>query len=420
MSTLPGEESARQIRQSWAAIYVLAFLGFAMATGESLTGSMMPLLATGLNASEGMIGQAVTVPAIMAIITSLSVSRIAGNRDRRLLLIIFTVALMMASILAAISPNVWVMLASRLLLGIAIGVNWSLVPAIIVRLVPGGLVARGMAIVMAGASLAGVISAPLAALFGEVIGWRYVFVGAAVIAAVAIVLLALACPPLSFEGGTNPRELGTTLKLPGLIPGMLGMVLIFGGIQISFGYLVPFLESVTLLSASAVSLVLLIVGITGLVGTMMAPRAITINTHLVLVIAPALMALALGLLLLFGHRAIPTVLILMAWVYVRMHIGVGGNTWLAQSFPNHLEAAGGLLVAFIQGAMMLGAMLGGVLIDSIGAKAPQAAAVIILAVGAVYVYRVMKPRPQPELLEELVAPQLRSPAPTTIIVDEAV
>lgn len=115
-----GETQPRSGPVSW--VVVLAILGGAMITAEVLSGSMMPLMATGLHTSEGMIGQAVTASAIVAIITSLSINKIAGMHDRRTIMVMLSMLLMASNIGVALAPNVWVMLLARLLLGAAIGI----------------------------------------------------------------------------------------------------------------------------------------------------------------------------------------------------------------------------------------------------------------------------------------------------------
>jgi len=65
-------------------------------------------------------------------------------------------------------------------------------------------------------------------------------------------------------------------------------------------------------------------------------------------------------------------------------VGVGWSTWLARDYPDHAEAGGGILVAIIQGSMMIGALLGGELIDANGPTAPPIASIVIPAIGAVY------------------------------------
>lgn len=388
------QDTPEPIRSKLPWVLILAILGGSMATAEIISGSMLPLMAAGLNTSEGMVGQAVTASAIMAILTSLSIGRITKDYDRRKLLIVFTLFLVISNLGVGLAPNVWVMLVARLFLGVAIGIVWGLIPAIVLRLAPPGQFARSFTSVMLGVSAASVIAAPLSASLGAALSWRVVYLGATVLAVAAVLLLIFAFPSLPAPARSNlgKRDLGATLALPGMISGMLGVVLIFGGAQTFFGYLVPFLESITGLGPSAVSMALLIFGISGLFGTLMASRTLSISIYGVLVASPALLAVLLGLLLIFGHRVIPAMVILGFWSFGRAHVGVAANAWIAFEFPEHVEGAGGILVAAIQGSMMIGAMLGGILIDNVSAEAPPLAGAILLATGATYSFFMMKPK----------------------------
>lgn len=373
-------------------IGVLAMLGAAMVTAEIISGSMMPLMADGLNTSEGMIGQAVTASAIVAIFTSLSIGKLCGGHDRRVIMIIMSLFLVASNLGVALSPNVWWMLASRLLLGAAIGIIWGLMPAVVLRLAPEGEFPRSFASVVLGVAAAGVIAAPAAAYLGDRFGWRSVYLGATALAALATVMLILWLPSLPAHPGGLNRNLRGTLGLPGLVAGMVGVMLMFGGMQAFFGYLVPFLESVTRLEPTGVSLTLLLYGVLGTAGNLIAPRSLKKSIQWTLVIASATMSVLLVLLLMAGSMFIPTLLALMVWAAARSHVGVGANSWLAHTFPDHLEGAGGILVAVIQCSMMIGAIVGGVLIDSVGARAPAVASAIILGIAAVHITFALKPK----------------------------
>lgn len=403
-ATTEDSPSTSRPSQSW--MIVLAILGAAMATAEIISGSMLPLMATGLNTSEGMVGQAVTASAIVAIVTSLTIGKIVGDHDRKKVMMAMTLFLIASNLGISLSPNVWVMLASRLLLGAAIGVIWGLIPAIVLRLAPKGQFARSFATVMVGVSIASVLGAPLAAYIGAAVSWRVVYIGATVLAMTALILIALAFPTLPAQPGALDRDLKGTLGLSGLIAGMLGIMFLFGGAQAFFGYLVPFLESVTSLGATAVSVTLLLFGISGLLGTLAAPRSLNRSIYGVMVIAPAAQAILLGVLLSVGHIVIPAVAILMLWSFARAHMGVGANAWIAHNFAENAEGAGGILVAVIQGSMMLGAILGGLLIDNVGPEAPPAAGAIILSIGTIYCIFAMRQRPAKI---DLVAAPLSAP-----------
>jgi predicted MFS family arabinose efflux permease len=284
------------------------------------------------------------------------------------------------------------MLASRLLLGAAIGIIWGLMPAVVLRLAPEGEFPRSFASVVLGVAAAGVIAAPSAAYLGDLFSWRAVYLGATALAMLATVMLAVWFPSLPAQPGALNRDLRGTLRLPGLMAGMVGVMLMFGGMQTFFGYLVPFLESVTRLEPSGVSLTLLLYGLLGTAGNLVAPRSLKKSIRWTLVVASATMSALLLILLTAGSFFLPTLLALMVWAFARSHVGVGANSWLAHTFPDHLEGAGGILVAVIQGSMMIGAIIGGVLIDSVGARAPAAASAVILAIGAIHIMYAMKPK----------------------------
>ena len=401
-----------------AAVLVLAVLGAAMVTAEILSGSMMPLMAIGLDTSEGMIGQAVTASALVAIITSLGIGTIAGGRDRRKILITLTGFLVVSNLGVALAPNVWVMLAARLILGAAIGIIWGLLPAIVLRLASREQFNRTFSQVVMGVSVAAVIVAPLSAWIGAIISWRVVYLGAAAVALAALMLLIFAFPPLPATPGAMDRDLRGTLRLPGLIAGMVGIMLIFGGAQAFIGYQVPFMEGVTGLGTSGVSITLLLTGISGVIGTLVASRLLGMSLPGVLVSTPGTMAILLAVLVYTGTATIPTIAILMLWLGARAIIGVAVNAWIAHTFPENLEGVGGILVAVIQGSMMLGAILGGVLIDNAGPRAPAVAGAIILAMGTVYCYRIMYPRASGHQPDEALVLPLLPPLTSTIVTND--
>lgn len=380
-------------KSAWHAIYALSLVAFAMTTAEVLPTSMLPLMAEGLHASEGLVGQAITATAIAAIVTSLLIGQIVGQRDRRRIVILFTIALVVSNLGVAIAPNVWTMLFSRMILGVTIGINWGLMPALGLRLGPPGHVARGLSFIVAGASLSGLLSAPLAALLGEIMGWRWVYAAATVISVASVIGLMRFLPSMPPQDDTRTVNMRQTLRLPGLLPGMIGMMLAFGGAQTFYTYVVPFLEDVAGVSGGLVSVTLLVAGASGLTGNLLAGKPLQANINGTFASAVGMLAVSLALLLLFGTSFWICLPLIAIWAFFRNIVGVGGNAWIAQAFPQHAEGAGGLLVTFIQGSMMLGAMLGGVLIDSIGPKAPPTAALVILSIGAVYMYSALRPQP---------------------------
>jgi predicted MFS family arabinose efflux permease len=98
---------------------------------------------------------------------------------------------------------------------------------------------------------------------------------------------------------------------------------------------------------------------------------------------PLLMAATALALIAFGSSVAATGLLLAAWGLVGTSAPVGWWTWLAQTLPRDAEAGGGLMVAVVQLAIMLGATAGGLLFDASGYRATftMSAALLIAAGG---------------------------------------
>lgn len=159
---------------------------------------------------------------------------------------------------------------------------------------------------------------------------------------------------------------------------MASVMLLFMGQFALFTYLRPFLETVTSVSISTLSLLLLLMGLTGVIGTYLVSHLLQKRLFSVLIAIPLVMAIiALGLIA-FGSSAASTGVLLMAWGLFSTAAPVGWGTWLSRTMPDDAEAGGGLQVATIQLAITLGASTGGVLFDAIGWWTPFLLAAFLL------------------------------------------
>jgi predicted MFS family arabinose efflux permease len=274
----------------------------------------------------------------------------------------------------------------RALIGVAIGGFWSLSAATAMRLVPDDQVTRAMAIVNGGNALATVIAAPLGSFLGALIGWRGAFLCVIPVAIVACVWLLLSLPAMKSQ---NDSGTGNVFKLMKSTPVALGMVAVsvfFMGQFMLFTYLRPFLETVTHVNVSMLSLMLLVLGLAGLAGTFLIEAFLKNGLHRTLIVIPILMAVIALALVSFGSSAAPTTVLLGLWGLVATAAPVGWWTWLARTLPDDAEAGGGLMVAIIQLAIASGATVGGLVFDSSGYQATFELSATLLGVAAVLAF----------------------------------
>ncbi|KFL91569.1 major facilitator superfamily MFS_1 [Acetobacter malorum] len=164
---------------AWMAVFSLTMGVFGLLTAEYLPASLLTPMAAGLGVSEALAGQAVTVTAVVAMFSGLLTASLTRRIDRRIVLFAFSLLMIASNLLAALSSSLVVLLAMRVLLGIALGGFWSMAAAVAMRLVPASLLPRALSIIFSGIAVATVVAVPLGSYLGALYGWRAAFLTAA-------------------------------------------------------------------------------------------------------------------------------------------------------------------------------------------------------------------------------------------------
>jgi len=353
----------------WGAVLAMSLAAFTLVASEFMPVSLLTPLAADLNITQGQAGQGISVSGLFALLTSLVIAAVAARVDRKRLLVALTLLMIVSGTVVAFAPNYMVFMLGRALIGVAIGGFWSLSAATAMRLVPDDQVPRALAVVNGGNALATVIAAPLGSFLGGMIGWRGAFFCVVPVAVIAVVWLLISLPSIKSRGEAKTTNVLRLMKQPPVIMGMLAVSVFFMGQFMLFTYLRPFLESVTQVSVSLLSLMLLVLGMAGLAGTFLIERFLKRSLYPTLIAIPLLMALIALALVAFGSSTAMTTLLLGLWGLVATAAPVGWWTWLANTLPKDAEAGGGLMVAIIQLAIASGATVGGVVFDFSGYRA---------------------------------------------------
>jgi len=379
--TLSNDDVAQSEGPAWSAVFAMALCVFVLIASEFMPVSLLSPIARDLALTEGQAGQAISISGIFAVVTSLFITVAIGRSDRRIVLIALTGMMIVSGTTVAFAPNYGTLMAGRALLGIAIGGFWSLSAATIMRLVPAASVSRGLAIIYGGNALASAIAAPLGSFMGGLVGWRGAFFCVVPLAGIALIWQLLTLPRLPAETRSEVDGMFELFRSSHVALGMLAVLLSFMGQFALFTYLRPFLEQITGVNVTTLSVMLLVVGIAGLVGTSLVSRVLDGRLHLTLAVIPILMAsLAIGLAA-FGTSAWITAALLALWGMLSTAAPVAWSTWLTRTLPNDAEAGGGLMVAIIQLGITVGATLGGAVFDAHGAIVTflSSAGVLVLA-----------------------------------------
>jgi len=376
------QDTHENITPSWGAVFVMSLCCAVLIASEFMPVSLLTPISSDLNMSEGQVGQAIAISGIFAVFSSLSISRIFKAWDRRHIILLLTLLMIASGIVVTFAHSAVLFMVGRAILGVVIGGFWAMSTSIVMRLVPPLSVPKALGLLNGGNALATTIAAPLGSFLGSIIGWRGAFFCIVPIAIIAFIWQFKSMPALpaivSAKKSKNPFGL---LKRPIVFYGMTGILLLFMGQFALFTYLRPFLETITRVDAAMLSILLLILGLAGLIGTFVISLILHRHVYRYLILIPFIMAIIAGSFVLGGEHLWFVAILMGLWGFIGTSAPVAWNTWLAQTLHQDAEVGGGLMVAIIQFAITLGATVGGLLYDSHGYSATFYMSATILLLG---------------------------------------
>ena len=159
----------------YLALLTIALAVFLSVTIEMLPTGLLSYMSAELGVPESLIGLTVSVFAFTVVLTSAPLAHLTRRFDRHSLVVTVLLILVVSTVVTAIAPNYGVLVASRILGGLAHGVFWAVVGAYSAYLVPKAQIGRAVALSLGGGSLAFVLGVPLGTALGQAFGWRASF-----------------------------------------------------------------------------------------------------------------------------------------------------------------------------------------------------------------------------------------------------
>ncbi|MFV8904815.1 MFS transporter [Serratia fonticola] len=383
MPILSNDLSPHKERAYWSGVFAMTLCVFALIASEFMPVSLLTPISGDLGVSEGLVGQGIAISGVFAVLTSLSISTLAGGLNRKTLLLSMTALMAFSGAILALAPSYLIYMVGRALIGIAIGGFWSLSAATALRLVPQHQVPSALAIFNGGNALATVIAAPLGSYLGSIIGWRGAFFCLVPVGVIVFIWQWFSLPAMKAD--KSDKRNGTVFRLlanPFVAMGLAACGLFFMGQFALFTYLRPFLERVTQVDITTLSLILLAIGVAGFIGTLVISAFLASGFYPTLIAIPLLMAAIAGALIAFGQSIWIVATLLGLWGLIATAAPTGWWTWIARTLPEDAEAGGGLMVAIVQLSIALGSTIGGLAFDHSGYQSTFTISGILLVIAA--------------------------------------
>lgn len=347
---------------------------FSIVTTEILPIGLLTPIGDTFGISDGTAGLMMTLPGVLAAVAAPVVTVTTRRVDRRRMLCALMLVLALANFLAALAPGYWLMMVSRVLLGLVIGAFWSIGASLASRLVPAAQVGRATAVIFAAVPLGSVLGVPAGTWLGQLVGWRAVFVVMGGLAVVVLVALVVSLPPLPPGSVTRLGVLRGLLRSARVrVAGAVTFCVVaahFG----TYTYVTPFLEDVIGASPRAITLFLLAYGVAGILGNFLAGAWVRRAPRGTFGVAAGLIAVVTLLLPVLGAGGAGggsgaagyggALVLLVVWGVAYGAVPVCSQTWFVNAAPRAPEAASVLFTSSFQATFAFGALGGGVVLDA--------------------------------------------------------
>lgn len=376
---------------------------FVAVTSEFLPIGLLPQLRDELGVTEAQVGLLVTVFAAAVVVATAPLTHLTRRVPRKRLLLALLAVFAVANLVAALAPGYGVLVVARIIGGAAHGVFWAVVTPYAARLVPPERLARAVAVVSAGATLATVAGIPLGTVLGAAVGWRASFAVIAALVVVIAVAIVVVLPPVAHVASdptTDAAAAGRPRHDPTLTAVLVlcvTVVLVTLGHAAFYTYIAAWVIDVAGFAAEAVAPVLLAFGAAGAAGVALAgvlgdryPRAL-LPIMLAGVIAAVAGLAVIGLAAVGAAPAasadpVAVVVLIVAWSAFLGGVPVIFQARLLQLASPALRDIGAawITVAFNVG-IGGGALLGGVVLEVWSLAALPVVAGALLGAGLVLV-----------------------------------
>ncbi len=369
--------------RAWASVGAVAFGAFVIVMTETLAVGLLPQIADGLGVSLGLAGLMVLVPGFGAAVAAPLFYIGSGRFNRRSVIIALGLMVLLSNAVVAIAPNIVMALIARMLFGATLGAFWTVVSPVGPKLVGAAGGTRAITIIAAGISGGTVAGLPVGQFLGDLVGWRLTFAIAAAATLLVVVAQTVLLPSIPPDGRTHLRDLVGVVRRRAAQLGMAAGALVFIGQFVAWTYITPFLLDHTHLSGGVITVLYLVYGLGGIVGSLVAGSLFKRGVIVSFASAAMVVAILLIGLAIFGTLPWLAGLLLVLWGLFWGVVNPGTLVWILDAAPETPEAASAVNVTNLQIAVAMGSGLGAILVTSTNLQTVfLTAGLIVLAAAA--------------------------------------